>query len=568
MKKDVKRFGNSAIAIVLSAVMLLSTMVIAPGTVTWNTANALTVEENSVAQTAETVSEKEENTVTVDIEPEDIQSSVLDADVIKQAEPEAEEPAVEEPETEAPAADANVKAAAPAKVLPKASGSMSFSNGNTVYFVNSKNWSKVYIYTFGGTSINKEMTKVGSTNVYKYAFTSNASVDGIIFKSAQDWIGTQTEDITDGSDKSIYFLDSQGNNNKFTVNSSTLTAEGIGITESDLLATSTTKQIGLVPVDFNWDNYRAYVWYESADGYAIDIKTANNAWPGVNMTSSDGIWYANVPSFANRVIFAWKSADNTAEYQTGNIVISSDSNNNIFVPLANAYYNGSDSKKITTGTWMSASDYNSSFNTAKTVYIDTTNTGWANNPYVHYRCNGTWNDLDSMTQTDVTTVWRIDNIPAGTDIIQFTHSADGTTWGSGNESKTLTLSLAGHDNDMCFIPTTKCSSTVNDVSQKWTGYWGQPSKYWPDMEDLTGAATDTSCYMYWGNSDTSFAQSQRTTFVQPADKEKKVIKQQNDIYGNTWYYADFSAADMGTNCYFGVADGSGVPLNYSDDIKV
>lgn len=563
MKNDLKRFGNSAVAVVLAAVMLLSTMVLNTGAVTTDTANALTAEEETSSSVAEEITNSEENTVTVDITPEDVQSSVLDANEIKQAEPEVGETAAEK----------SVKSAAPAKVLPKASGSFSVSNGNTIYFVNSKGWNNVYVYIWGTgfDTIDQRISSIGDTNVYKYTFSNDLNkVTGIIFKDTTGWVN-QTEDISSVSDKSIYFLDTGTDNTNggktYTVNSSTLTADEMGITESDLLATSTTKQIGLVPVDFNWDNYRAYVWYESPDGYGIDIKTTSNAWPGVNMTATNGIYYANVPSFANRVLFAWKYGSD-AKYQTGNIVISSDSSKNVFVPVANAYYNKSDSNKTTTGVWMSASDYSSSLNTEKTVYIDTTNTGWANDPYVHYRCNGTWNELDSMTQTDVTTVWRIDNIPAGTDIIQFTQSTNGITWGSGNESKTLTLSLAGHDNDMCFIPTKKCGSTAENVSQKWSGYWGQPAQYWPAMEDLTGTATNTSYYMYWGNSDTSFAQSQRTTFVQPSDKEKKVIKQQNDIYGNTWYYADFSAADIGTNCYFGLADGSGTPLNYSDNIKV
>ena len=100
MKTKIKRLSKSTVSLLLTLMMLFSCVTSsgavtikpesAPTTVDETAVNENTVEETIGDETAvgETPAQTDENTVTVDIEPEDVQTTVLTEEEIKGEQPE------------------------------------------------------------------------------------------------------------------------------------------------------------------------------------------------------------------------------------------------------------------------------------------------------------------------------------------------------------------------------------------------------------------------------------------------------------------------------------------------
>lgn len=201
MKTNFSRFGRSAVSVVLSAIMLLSTVIV----------NAETINVDSVSEAAAS------DTVTVDITPDDVTQTVMDvedvranseddsaaAESVKKDEEESQ-PDAAEVKTEDVKADTAVQAnskKSEVKKTPEASGAES----TTIYFFNLYGFSKPSIHAWkNGSSI--EYTKWDGSNTIRTA-TDNLA-DNML---ARVDLGTTTPDR-------VVFHQSSSNDGSGTIN--------------------------------------------------------------------------------------------------------------------------------------------------------------------------------------------------------------------------------------------------------------------------------------------------------------------------------------------------------------
>ncbi len=199
MSNDTKRFGKSAIAIVISAVMLLSIMVFDPETIVSATVNTVTVDESTdvmLTTNVENTSSADENTITVDIQPEDIASSVVSAEDIQQEEL---------------VNDNNLNVKKLTKKMPESSGSTSKFYFANVFKEDDKNesqstlnvnWENPYAYCFKGTT-KTDIAMTAEGDLY-YVEVDTSKYDYIIFHNGSSWRGKSKDLTLSGNENKIY----------------------------------------------------------------------------------------------------------------------------------------------------------------------------------------------------------------------------------------------------------------------------------------------------------------------------------------------------------------------------
>jgi len=313
MKTNFSRFGRSALSVVLSAIMLLSTVIV----------NAETINVDSVSEAAAS------DTVTVDITPDDVTQTVMDvedvranseddsaaAESVKNDEEESQ-PDSAEVKTEDVKADTAVQAnskKSEVKKTPEASG---VGAGDTIYFLNTDkvDWDTVYIYLFCDDQFHEMARVTGaankSTNIYYYKLPSNYNKNSsnvditnnkyFIFAGATNWeASTTSEDVYFSSSNNVYYPNNETNSSSRRRISNT-TFSTIGFTLDDLQNTAKFYYKN----EYNWSNPTLYAWYAtSINNVAIQIK-CTGYWPGTRMdkTLEDGVYSAVVPTKINKLI--------------------------------------------------------------------------------------------------------------------------------------------------------------------------------------------------------------------------------------------------------------------------
>lgn len=327
MKTNFSRFGRSAVSVVLSAIMLLSTVIV----------NAETINVDSVSEAAAS------DTVTVDITPDDVTQTVMDvedvranseddsaaAESVKKDEEESQ-PDAAEVKTEDVKADTAVQAnskKSEVKKTPEASG---VGKGDTIYFIDTDytSFGSVYIYLIADNSFH-EMARVRKgSNIYYYTLTANYTNNSknFLFVNKNSWTGQkQTEDVKFSTSNNVYYpTTNSGNRNVASTNFDTL---GFSVGDYDNTAKFYYKN------QYDWSYPTLYAWYETKIGNVpIQIKSTGY-WPGTRMdkTLEDGVYSAVVPTKINKLIVN----DGIGEYQTTTVTATSSNINAQYTQMLN-----------------------------------------------------------------------------------------------------------------------------------------------------------------------------------------------------------------------------------------
>jgi len=277
MKTKFKRFGKSAVSIVLSTLILFSAMI----------ANAETIESRS-SESNDTVSA---NTVTVDVTPDDKKTDTAD---FKKSD---------------------------VKKTPEASG---VGAGDNIYFIDNNGWYgannglyKVYIYIISENAWHEMAQVVQGSNIYYYTLTANYSngAEAFCFTSNNNWTDRkQTQNAKFSTSNNVYYPTTS--NNKSPVGTTQFSTLGFSIEDYD-----DTAKFYYNNTNNGYSDVTVYAWYETTVGSTtIGIKTTNY-WPGTRMdkTLVENVYSAIVPRKTNKLIIN----NNGNGSQTGTLNVSS-----------------------------------------------------------------------------------------------------------------------------------------------------------------------------------------------------------------------------------------------------